>query len=128
MKKLFSLVVIIILLFGCTHYYSTATQPQDENIINAPIDIVWEKTLQILPTERISLKIIDKKNYFIFGEKHITIWSWGDNINIHLIPLGDNQTIMQFEAGAKAQLYDWGHEKRMVKDIFTKIKIASEAN
>ena len=33
---------------------------KEENIINAPIDVVWEKTLQILPTGRITLKEVDK--------------------------------------------------------------------
>lgn len=124
MKRLF-IFFILIAFISCTHY-STSRRPQSENIINAPIDTVWEKTLEILPTERIDIKVANKDNYYILGRKKITLWSWGDDINIRLIPNGENQTIVDFSANVQAQLVDWGHEKRMVTSIFTKIKEASE--
>ena len=123
-KKGISLLIVLIFT-SCTHY-STSRRPQSENIINAPIDTVWEKTLEILPTERIDIKTANKDNYSIVGRKKTTLWSWGDDINIRLIPNGENQTIVDFRANVQAQLVDWGHEKRMVTDIFTKIKEASE--
>ncbi len=118
-------VFLVSLITSCTSY-STTTRPEAENIINAPVDIVWEKTLVILPSERVSLLSVNKSDYFISGRKHITFWSWGDDISVHLIPKGENTTIMHFSAGARAQAIDWGHEERMTEHIFNKIKIASE--
>lgn len=123
-------IMTAILLFigmsmACTHY-TTAIRPDPENVINAPIDIVWETVLQVVPTERITLKTISKEDYFIAGRKHITFWSWGDDISIRLIPKSEKQTIIHIGAGTKAQLVDWGHEKRMVKHIFDRIKSVSE--
>jgi len=110
---------------GCAHY-STTRRLEEENIINAPIDVVWEKTLEILPTERITLKEVDKANYFIEAKKHITYWSPGDNISIRLIPKREKQTIMHFDAGKWFGAFDFGHEGRMVRNIFDRIKRASE--
>lgn len=108
--------------------YSTTRRTEAENTINAPIDVVWEKTLQILPTERMTLKTVDKANHLIVAKKHITFWSWGDEISIRLIPKGERQTIMDFSAGTVWGWGDMGHEGRMVTSIFNKIKSASEAS
>jgi hypothetical protein len=121
-------VIAFLFLFiatACTHY-STAVRNEAENSINAPISIVWEKTLEILPSERITLKTVDKDSYFVAGKKHATFWSWGDDISIRLVPKGEQQTIMLFDAGAGFQLVGWGHQERMVKDIFQRIKTTSE--
>ena len=119
------LALLFIMLSGCTHY-STQKRPEAQNTINAPIDVVWEKTLQILPTERITLETVDKNNFFISGSKNITFWSWGDNVTIKLIPKEENQTIMHFDVSVKSQqLVDWGHSGRMARSIFNRIKTES---
>lgn len=121
-----ALIICLLMTIGCAHY-STARRLEEENIINAPIDVVWEKTLEILPTERITLREIHKDEYFISAKKHATFWSWADDISIRLIPKGEKRTIMNFDAGSKWQMFDWGHEERMVRNIFNRIKNASEA-
>jgi len=123
-----ALIICLIMTIGCAHYghYSTAGRLEEENIINAPIDVVWEKTLQILPTERMTLREIDKDNYFVEAKKHITFWSFGDNISIRLISKRENQTVMNFDAGMCFLGGDFGHEGRMVRNIFNRIKNASE--
>ncbi len=55
LKSIMLPILILIIAISCAHY-STARRPESENVINAPIDIVWEKTLEILPTERMTLK------------------------------------------------------------------------
>jgi hypothetical protein len=132
MKKKFIKIIMLLIIVptvGCSHYSTTGKRPETENIINAPIDIVWEKTLQILPTERITVKVANKDTYFIQGYKGITFWSLGDEINIKLFPKGDKQTIVHFgaETAAPTQFVGWGHQERMVKKIFNRIKSASEA-
>lgn len=120
-----ALISCLLIAIGCAHY-STARRLEEENIINAPVDVVWEKTLEILPTERMTLKELDKDNYFIEAKKHMTFWSFGDNISIRLIPRGERQTIMNFDAGTWFTCCDFGHEGRMVRNIFDRIKRASE--
>ena len=81
MKKLLSISILLIIIVSCTSY-STTRRAEPENIINAPIDVVWERTLEILPTERMTIKNIDKENYLIEAKKHVTFLSPGDNVNV----------------------------------------------
>jgi hypothetical protein len=127
MASSFVAMFLVIVSTGCAHYSTTGDTTPSENIVNAPIDVVWQKTLEILPQERITLRDVDKANYQIVADKEITIWSWGDEIRIRFFQRGENETVVHLEAGAKAQVIGWGHQERMVKDIFNKIKIASES-
>jgi len=97
------------------------------NIINAPIDTVWETALQILPNERMTLNSVNKENYTIVATKHITWWSWADDVNMRLLQKGENQTIVILMAATKGpQLTALGHEARMVNYLFNKIKKQAE--
>jgi len=125
MKKILLITCLAITILSCATY-STTRRSEAENLINAPIDVVWEKTLEILPNERMTLKNVNKDNYFIEAKKHITFWSWGDEISIRLLPRGEKQTFMQFSAGTVWGWGDFGHEGRMVQSIFDRIKKASE--
>ena len=120
-----AIVLVLVIVVSCAHY-STARRTEAENVINAPIDVVWEKTLEILPTERMTLKEVNKEDYFIHAKKHITFWSPGDEVSIRLRPKGKNQTIMIIDAGKWFGAFDFGHEGRMVRHIFERIKRASE--
>lgn len=124
------LIVLSALLYlgtsGCSTY-STTRRSASENIINAPVDVVWSKTLEILPDERMTLKNVNKADYFIGAKKSITFWSFGDEVGIRLIPRGEKQTEMQFSAGTVWGWGDLGHEGRMVTDVFSRIKNASES-
>ena len=108
---------------GCT-LHSTAKRSDTEYIIKAPIDVVWEKTLQVLPQEKVTLKTVNKPDYFISG------WNWwGDEISVRLTAGADaKQTRMYLEVGAWAIVgwFVWGHEERTASGIFQKIKRASE--
>jgi hypothetical protein len=125
MKRLILITSLILMTVSCSTY-STARRPETENLINAPIDTVWARTLEILPTERMTLQTISKEDYFIAAKKSITFWSWGDEVSIRLIPQGEEQTIMEFSSGNKAGWGDLGHQGRMVTNIFDRIKRASE--
>jgi len=129
MKKFFYLFVILFIAAGCASNhgaYSTTERPAEENVINAPVDVVWENALVILPQERMTIKNADKKEYTIQARKAVTLLSIGDNVTITLIPKGDKQTVMHFKAEAVKGIGGFGHQKRMAKDIFQKIKTASE--
>jgi hypothetical protein len=115
-----------LITIGCSTY-STTRRAASENIINAPVDVVWAKTLEILPDERMTIKNINKADYFIEAKKAMTFWSYGDEVGVRLIPRGEKQTEMQFNAGMVWGGGDFGHEGRMVNDIFNRIKNASES-
>lgn len=128
MKKLLSISILLMIIISCTSY-STMRRAEPENIINAPIDVVWERTLEILPTERMTIKNIDKENYFIEAKKHATFLSPGDNVNVRLIQKGEKQTIMHCSAETVWHYWvDFGHECRMTINIFNRIKNASESS
>lgn len=110
---------------SCGHY-ATVARPESENIINAPVAVVWENALKLLPTERIDIETVDKASYTITGVRRINVWTVGENIRLRLIPRGDHKTIVDFEATTPVQLIGWGHAERMVKSTFRKIKNASE--
>lgn len=128
--KIINMVIVLFVLLclgtsGCSTY-STVRRPASENTINAPVDIVWVKTLEILPDERMTLKTVNKADYFIEAKKSITFWSFGDEVGIRLVPRGEKQTEMQFSAGTVWGWGDFGHEGRMVTDVFNRIKNAAE--
>jgi hypothetical protein len=75
-----------------------------------------------------TLHTVSKADHFIEAKKSITFWSWGDEVAIRLIPKGEEQTMMQFSAGTRWGWGDFGHEGRMVKSIFDRIKKASESS
>lgn len=129
MKKPLLIVALVsmVLSTSCASY-STSRRPEAENIINAPIDTVWEKTLEILPQERMTLQDVNKEDYFIAAKKHMTFWSFGDNVSIRLIPKGEARTIMHLDAGTKFGWADFGHEGRMCRDIFERIRTACESS
>jgi len=84
-------------------------------------------TLEILPDERMTLKTVNKADYFIEAKKSITFWSIGDKVGIRLVPRGEKQTEMQFSAGTVWGWGDFGHEGRMVTNVFNRIKNVSES-
>ncbi len=129
MKSIIMLQILLFLCFfiGCAHYSTIENRSEAENIINAPIDIVWDKTLETLYAKNIIIQAIDKDNFSIQAIKGVSLLSWSDIISIRLISHGTNQTIIYFDAKAHApQIIGWGHQKKLVIDIFNKIKAVSE--
>ena len=125
MKKLVILVFACILLSGCTHY-SSATRPETENVINASLDTVWDRTLMVLNNDNITVNSADKQTLQIAARNGMTAWSIGDDITIRLMPRGTTQTVLTIDAKSSNLLFDWGHEKRLSLSLFDKIRSASE--
>lgn len=120
MKRL-ALVLCLVTTISCAHY-STTKWTEDERVINAPIDVVWKKTMEILPTERMTLKEVDTDNYFIKAKKGDS----GDNVSVKLIPREEKQTIMNLDASRRGSLDPFRTKRHMVRNIFDKIKRVSE--
>lgn len=126
--KALALLLVAVLLTACAHYSTTHDRSETENTIMAPIDTVWKVTHEILPPERITIQSSDKNTYTIVAKKAITLASAGDDITIKLYARNPSATIVHFEAHPSlgTTWIGWGHQERMVKDIFAKIKAASE--
>lgn len=125
MKKLL-LIIILLGLLGCSHS-PRVINSYSENVVDAPIDLVWEKTLQVLSAEGITLGTVSKFDYLISGRTPVAPRSWlGNDIQIRLSSMGEVKTYIFIEAGARVKLFDWGGEQRAVNDLFQKIKVASE--
>ena len=122
------LIVLMVFLTGCAHYSVTAQKREGENTIVAPIEVVWQKTLGLLPNERISIITSDISTYTIKARKSVTFWSWGDDVTIKLHPRSSQKTIIHIEAHPAfgTTLVGWGHQERMTISLFEKIKSLSE--
>ncbi|MBK7551670.1 MAG: hypothetical protein IPI61_08415 [Syntrophaceae bacterium] len=122
-------IVLMVFLAGCAHYSVTSERTEEENTIVAPIEVVWQKTLDLLPNERISVTTSDISTYTIKARKSVTFWSWGDDVTIKLYPRSPQKTIVHIEAhpALGTTLVGWGHQERMTVSLFEKIKSLSEA-
>jgi hypothetical protein len=121
MKKI-AIFSVIYLIVGCAHYSTVGT----DNVIDAPSEIVWENTLQALKDENILLTSQDRESLHIKAQKQLTALSWGDLMEIQLVPQGPQKTILNIESRAGAQLIGWGQQERVVKKLFQNIKTMSE--
>jgi hypothetical protein len=122
-------IALTFFLAGCAHYSVTAERTEEANTIAAPIEVVWQKTLDLLPNEGISVITSDKSTYTIKARKSVTVWSWGDDVTIKLYSRTPQKTIVHIEAhpALGTTLVGWGHQERMAVSLFEKIKSISEA-
>jgi hypothetical protein len=121
-------VAFLIFLTGCAHYSTTLERAEEQNTISAPIDVVWQKTLELLHNERITLDTFNESNHTIYAQKDVTLWSWGDDITIRLHSLTSNKTVVHIEVhpDVRTTLIGWGHQKRLAVYLFEKMKSTSE--
>ena len=115
--------MIFLLTFGCSGpEYSRRSE--SENLIQAPIDVVWENTLQILRSEQITIKTVTKLDYFIDG------WDWwGDEIRIRMTSEKPGQVFLFIDVSSMTLIkwVVWGLEERTMQNLYEKIRRASEA-
>jgi len=116
---------VVAVVIGCTHY-STANRSDAENRIHAPVSVVWEKTLEILRNEKVSLEIVKKADYAIMGSILADLVMDGSDLTIQLIPRGKNETVAHIEAKGKSQVVGLGVQESQVKQLFNRIKEVSE--
>jgi hypothetical protein len=129
MPRLFAfaaaVVVLATLAQGCTTF-STTSLPVEYTIIAAPADVVWAKTLEVLPSENITVDEIEPTVYFLKGTKAFSLRSNGEYVIVKLHPREDGRTFVRINATTVSQLIGWGHAEKVCRDLFRKIKTASE--
>ena len=118
--RLFISISLIIILMPCL------ILAQSENIINAPIDVVWKKTLELFPRDKMRIKRISKYEYLIVAERKITLRKkFNRDVIIKLVPRG-KQTIMNFRFGTALSSFGVGYTARIIRDLFERVKSACE--
>ncbi|MBN1832234.1 MAG: hypothetical protein JW896_09000 [Deltaproteobacteria bacterium] len=91
MKRLLVIIALMIVSTSCGHY-STADGPTPDNFINADINTVWEKTLETLKAEGMTLEKTNKDRYFVEATQYVPRsrgsidWTQGPEISIRLTP------------------------------------------
>lgn len=82
--------------------------------LNEVLLLLIAKSLQNL---NYNINNIDKKQYSISASSNASIFSWGENINIHLKENINNHSIVYISSTPKAQLIDWGKSKNNEEKI-----------
>ncbi len=122
MKRL-PMIAILILTAGCSTFLdSHSERPETEIVVHAPIDVVWEKALEILPNERMILVSTDKDEYLISAEKKgSTLKHTRALINLKLLTIGKNETLVKLWA-QNVGLAGFGHQGRVIRNFSEKLK------
>jgi hypothetical protein len=126
MKRL-SVIAILILTVGCSTFLNSASKrPETEIVINAPIHVVWEKALEVLPSERMVLVSTNEDEYLISAEKKgSTLKHTRALVNVKLFPKGKNETLVKFRV-QNVGLAGFGHQGRVIENVSEKLKAACE--
>ncbi|MFH1349515.1 MAG: hypothetical protein ABII26_01135 [Pseudomonadota bacterium] len=127
MKRIVTMIILLLMAtpIGCSQY-STALRNDAENLVNAPSNVVWEKTLQVLKSEKVNLDLIKRSENIISGETMPTFWGDGNLLFINLIPKGEKQTVVHLEVRGKSQTIGLRLQEVLARNIFNKVKSASE--
>ena len=105
MKRLLLVAVLIAASASCASV-SNVDKPKPENIINADIDTVWEKTLETLNAEGMTLEKTNPDRYFVEATQYVKRyrgaleWTQGPEISIKLTPASKSegkQTKLRFK-------------------------------
>ena len=118
------LMAFLALILGCSTY-STRTRPETENVIRAPVDLVWDVTLSVLKAENIEIKDVDESDLTLLGRRRL-LWKWGDEVRVRLIPQGQARTLMHIEADVESGITSGEDSEQLARRIFSKVRYASE--
>lgn len=126
MKRLF-MIAMLILTVGCSTFLDSHSQrPETEIVVHAPIDLVWEKALKVIPNERMILVSTDKDEYLISTEKKgSTLKHTRALINLKLSPIGKNETLVKLWA-QNVGLAGFGRQGRVIRNFSEELKRACE--
>lgn len=127
--KWLTLLVTLTLALGCStlsRYTSDSQRPEIEVTINAPIDVVWENALRIIPMERMILVSADENAYQIIARKKgSTFGGHKEAIILQLAQEGERQTLAKFRP-RNIRVSAFAYQSRMIKNIARKLQTASE--
>ena len=120
-----AMILVMATAMGCT-YYTTAIRNDAENIIHAPLDVVWETTLEVLRYEAATLDIVKRSENIILGETRYYGCTDKNDIAIKFIPQGEKKTILHLQVKGQSQTLGFDYQKYLAEYFFNKIKQGSE--
>lgn len=127
--KWLTLLVTLTLALGCStlsRYTSDSQRPEIEVTINAPIDVVWENALRVIPMERMILVSTDENAYQIIARKKgSTFGGHKEAIILQLAQTGEGQTLAKFRP-RNIRVSAFPYQSGMIKNIARKLQTASE--
>lgn len=78
----------------------------------------FEAVKKALEDCKFSIRKADKKTGEIKASAGISFWSWGETLNISVSKVNKNKTKVSISSGVKAQLIDWGKNKKNIDKFF----------
>lgn len=95
--------------------YSSVTQ------YDIPIELMFEKTLEVLESTHFKLQQADKVKYEIFATSPISWRSWGENLYISFEEKED-KTLMTFHSVAVMQMHTWDKNRKNSEHLINTIE------
>ncbi|AEV31379.1 hypothetical protein Oweho_0358 [Owenweeksia hongkongensis DSM 17368] len=86
-----------------------------------PIDLMFEKTLEVLDTTKFKLVHADKERFEIFAISPISWKSWGENLYIDFTE-ENGETIMNFHSVAVMQVQTWDKNQKNSEHLINSIE------
>ena len=87
-----------------------------------PRDRVFEAVLQAIGnTKGMKLKSSDRSTGQIVAKTSVSLASWGENIRLEVVPDGDDAAVVRMASTVKAQLVDWGKNRRNIEKLLMEV-------
>lgn len=81
-------------------------------------DKVFEITLTAVSDLGWRITYSDDRKGLIIADTPLNMKTWGDKVEIQLVNIGDGQTRIDVTSKSKAQLIDWGKNKKNINDFY----------
>lgn len=92
-----------------------------EKTYDIPIDLMFEKTIEVINNSKFHLVWTDSKSFEIMANTKITFRSWGENIYISFEE-ANGKTKMKFCSAALFQIYAWGKNEENYDTLLSEIE------
>ena len=86
-----------------------------------PIDLMFEKTLEVLDSTDFKVKHSNDNSFEIFATSSISWRSWGENLYIDFIE-ENGKTIMNFHSVAVMQMHTWDKNQKNSEHLISTIE------
>jgi len=120
---IFNLIIRKSLLYK--NYYTSkynffTSKVRYERTYDIPIDLMFEKILEVVNNSSLKLVETNKEKFEILAITSMTLISWGENLYISFEIQGD-RTIMKFCSTTLFQMYSWGKNERNYNNLISEI-------
>lgn len=104
-----------------SQYNIFTTKVRGEKAYDIPIDLMYEKMIEVIDNSDFKLVETDREKLQILAISTFTLKSWGENLYIGFETRG-NETIMKFCSATLFQMYSWGKNEKNYNDLLNDIE------